>query len=325
MTEIYSILTRYISGEANPDQALQAEEWINASPANQQEFEQLWQIMQHSGPGQPYSLPDTAADWQQVEQQLPSGFSAIAKTNWLKIAAYTFGAGIMAVAVLWMFNIKEPAKQDAVTTRLSGDSVITVEVKPGITVVLDQQSRVDYSADTAKNNTLTIRGAAFLTIPKPASRTVIQAGAVKIQPGESTIYVAYDSASGATHVQVQSGVVVVQQGNKTNLVIRAGESMLFDRKGLAEEKHKTNINRYGFATRMFEFTDTPLGEVAALLEKAYHVSIVLQTPGMKNCRVTTRFDDKTLDEVLDILSITLQFSYSYPEKNKVLLVGKTCD
>lgn len=76
----------------------------------------------------------------------------------------------------------------------------------------------------------------------------------------------------------------------------------------------------------FDFTDTPLYKAVASLEKAYGTTIVFANNKLSGCRITTRFDNKTLEEILDIMAYTLHFEYSLDEKsNKVILNGKGCD
>jgi hypothetical protein len=78
--------------------------------------------------------------------------------------------------------------------------------------------------------------------------------------------------------------------------------------------------------RIFEFSNTPFKEAAAFIEKAYGVTIVIKNNKLYNCTVTTKFDNRSLEEILDILGYTLTFEYSIDKnKNQVIISGDGCN
>ena len=85
-------------------------------------------------------------------------------------------------------------------------------------------------------------------------------------------------------------------------------------------------NLFSYANRIFEFHDTPFKEATGFIEKAYGVKIVTENNNLYNCRITTKFDNKSIEEILDILAYTLSFEYTFDEKNKqVLITGDGCN
>jgi len=79
-------------------------------------------------------------------------------------------------------------------------------------------------------------------------------------------------------------------------------------------------------TIAFEFNNTPFKEAAGFIEKAYDVKIIVNNPKLYNCTITTRFDNKSLEEILDILGYTLAFDYKIDKKRKqVIISGDGCD
>ncbi|KAA6440361.1 DUF4974 domain-containing protein [Dyadobacter flavalbus] len=85
----------------------------------------------------------------------------------------------------------------------------------------------------------------------------------------------------------------------------------------------TSLTKYN--SIVFDFSDMPLNKVAGSLEKEYGVSIILENPDAGNCRITSRFEHKTLTEILDIMGFTLGFKYKYlPEINRILILGNGC-
>lgn len=78
--------------------------------------------------------------------------------------------------------------------------------------------------------------------------------------------------------------------------------------------------------RIFEFSNTPFKEATGFIEKAYGVTIIINNDKLYNCTITTRFDNKSLEEILDILGYTLTFEYSIDKnKNQVIISGDGCN
>ena len=79
-------------------------------------------------------------------------------------------------------------------------------------------------------------------------------------------------------------------------------------------------------TEFFEFSNTPFKEAAGFIEKAYGVKIIIENNKLDHCKITTRFDNKSLEEILDILGYTLAFEYSIDKnKNQVIISGDGCN
>ena len=78
--------------------------------------------------------------------------------------------------------------------------------------------------------------------------------------------------------------------------------------------------------RIFEFSNTPFKEAARFIERAYGVTIIIKNNKLENCTVTTKFDNRSLEEILDILGYTLTFEYSIDKnKNQVIISGDGCN
>lgn len=194
----------------------------------------------------------------------------------------------------------------------------------GATLFLDRNSLVSVQQDEANNMFITVRGGAYFDDTDAHGRkqgnTNIQAGQINILPHQANFYVSYDSLYGVSSAQVQSGTAEITAGNTTTPLI-AGESLRFNEKTKRFSKQaKADVNIFSYATHVFEFNDTPLKDAAAYIEKAYGVKIRLIDPELSNYKITTRFDNKSLNEMLDIMAYTLNFEYSLDKiKNEILI------
>ena len=81
-----------------------------------------------------------------------------------------------------------------------------------------------------------------------------------------------------------------------------------------------------YTNKVFEFSNMPFRDAAAYIEKAYGVKFIIHNNKLYNCTITTRFDNKSLEEILDVLGYTLAFEYEIDKtKNQVTISGDGCN
>ncbi|HEY1201780.1 MAG TPA: DUF4974 domain-containing protein [Niastella sp.] len=78
--------------------------------------------------------------------------------------------------------------------------------------------------------------------------------------------------------------------------------------------------------KVFEFTTMPFGKVATYIGRAYGVKFIINNSKIENCTITTRFDNKSLEEIMDVIAFTLAFEYEIDKtKNQVIITGDGCN
>lgn len=196
------------------------------------------------------------------------------------------------------------------------------ETLPGVAMVfLDRHSRIREETGTEKQVVWWVNGGTYVeNLQEKEQALHIKAGMLTVSPRQAGIYVSFDSSTLISAVHVLSGDAMIAAG-ENQFTLSAGESVWFDgRSSRLSDKQKADVNLSSYATKTFEFNDTPLGEAAALIEKAYDTKIVFANNKLPGCRITTRFDHKTLEEILDIMAYTLHFTYWVDEKNNQVLL-----
>ncbi|WP_081910565.1 FecR family protein [Hymenobacter sp. APR13] len=76
--------------------------------------------------------------------------------------------------------------------------------------------------------------------------------------------------------------------------------------------------------RSLIFQATPLAEVAKTLERQYNVTVRFEDERLRNCRLTGRFKDQSLREVLRLIEMTRAFDFEL-HNNSLLIKGLGCD
>ena len=73
---------------------------------------------------------------------------------------------------------------------------------------------------------------------------------------------------------------------------------------LAKEKVTDQLYKY-YRTKEFVCDDTPLWKLVEVINEAYNSHIVIGNPALKDMSITTTFNNESLEQVLNVVSLTL--------------------
>jgi ferric-dicitrate binding protein FerR (iron transport regulator) len=293
--------------------------------------------------GKNYPEPDVPVQdaWenmQQLLQQVPAaesgfrtgkgkGFRHLGKG--LRHFIYPAGTLVIVSAIVYVVSVKK----EPVTSSQKNYNSETIPkadtLADGTIAFLDTLSSIAVTNPANEKKWITIKngGCYFRQLNKNTGALwQLKVGLVEIIPNNANVYVSVDTVTAVAVVQVQTGSAEIQLGEK-KLHIAAGESLRFNtQKDILYNKLKMDPNVFSYANRIFEFNDLSFKEAAGFLEKAYGVKFITENNNLYNCRITTRFDNKSIEEILDILAYTLSFEYTIDKKNnQVLISGDGCN
>lgn len=289
--------------------------------------------------GKPYPEPDVPVEnaWNNMKQLLQQTPAAPAAKSALKTGKakgfkpFIAGTGI-AITVTVLTYVIATKKEQTSSPKLvyASDAIPRADtLQDGTIAFLDTLSSIGVINQAEKGKLITLNngGCYFRQLNKnPDTPCQLKVGPVEIFPNNANMYVSIDTTTAIATVQVQTGSAEIQLGDQ-KLQLAAGESVrLNTRTDLARNKQKLNPNVFSYANKVFEFSNTPFKEAAGFIEKAYGVKIIVNNQKLYNCTITTRFDNKSLEEILDILGYTLAFDYKIDKKRKqVIISGDGCD
>lgn len=280
-----------------------------------------------------YPDPDVPADdaWKQMQDlmqaQPPADIGMAQKGLLRKILGFGSASLIVVTALFFLMRKSDASLPPLVISHTSQSRPVRIMLPDSMIAYLNTYSRLVLPADVHTNEAVQLYGSAYFdAVGSHDGGKAITAGTLRILPSNAAFYVTYDSAYDHSTVHVSSGKVELIT-SKGSYQLVAGESTTYHgRTGETEATRKADINLYGYATLVFEFSDTPLADAIAALENAYGYRIILANEKMRRCRITTRFDHKTLREILDIMAYTLNFTFTMNEQARtVSLKGEGCE
>lgn len=321
MTEIQLLITKYLLGEASPEEAEQVEFWLQ-DKANRKEFDKQLRLVQLILSKDDYKVPNVASEWKLMSSQLKTKKLPSISSGGIKTIFFYISAVVVIIAATYFWLVSNRFGKPLPIVYHSADNV-KLETTSAGEMYLDTKTTVRYSRDKNKVDITLTGGCFFREQEKTRKNILIILGNLTAIPVNAVAYFSYDSSRQSATVYVQSGSVTVS-GIGLHVTLQPGESLQYDAISKKVSKNTTSINSYGYATKIFDFSDTPLSEVLGYLQKAYSVTIKLKDVNLGDCRITTRFDNKPLKDVLDIISFTLNLKYEYINNNFIQIFGKGC-
>lgn len=306
-----ALIGKFLSGEANPEEAMLLEDWIAASRENETYFEQSAKAF-----GLTAQAISSDAAWTKVQPQLKQAPIRKFPTRW--IAAIAAMLILSLGTVLYLANAPE---QQMVFT--AGKTEKHIELTDGTDIQLTAHSSLELSADYGKKNrSLKLKGSGYFSVKHSEKLPfIIDAGPIHIKDLGTKFDV--KSTEDTIYIRVDEGVVVIYDNKGMQLTLKANESAhyIISSGDLKLDVLTENLKKQ-YKTVVLD--NQRLEDVVNLLNKTYDVSIRIDNPALKDCRITTEFLDEDLDTVLMVISQTLEVTILREKSGVYVIKGMAC-
>ncbi len=325
---IDELIAKYLSGEANEQERQEIEAWAGQSGENLAVLNESRRTFERLGLFLGQQRYDSSRAWSDLEKRLEESSRVITlnsvasrgliTSRLLKVAASLLIAVSLGLAGYYLgFRNHRPAVYTEVIAgkRQVLDQVILPD---GTLVTLNSGSKLTYPREFSGNSReVSISGEAFFdVVSDPSHPFIITAGDATIRVlGTSFNVLAYPGDT-LVEVFVESGKVQVMASRNDelvagNLLLDPGEKGTWLQKdGSLFKGLNTDPNISAWRTHQFEFNETPLKEVARLLEKVYFVEVSFSDPSIGNLQLTASFDQQPVEFILDVIRLTFQLDLS---------------
>ena len=333
-----TIIGKYLSGEAGPEEISLVENWINASDENRKEFSRLERIWETSEPDfkdVPADV-DTGRAWESIISRISAeGDQATEGAEIRKIQKSRHGLMYYALRVAAVIIIgavgyilvnnpfSTPEKMEVVadnnvrTSVLPDSSRITLNVNSNLTFPEKFKSgkRVVALTGEAYFEVKHIEDKPFIVTMKDARVQVLGTEFnVRDVPGEPVVSVTV--TNGRVRFSDKDDISFVYLG-------RDEKGVLHRDSGLIEKFKAADENDLFWKTRTLLFRNTRLAVVFKTLEKIFNVTISVKNDTILDCTLTGKFTDASADEILNKISLSFDLHIE-KENNTFNIEGDGC-
>ena len=325
------LLKKFVANQCNAEEAQKARQYLDEEPG----------LLDTLFPKNEWdNVSDSSSAWTRVEKQIKEKIGAETRRPVYRMAKNFLSAAAVMTAIgfglVFYINSNKPAittteipenlhqqvefilvdnyKQEIREIKLADNS--TISLYPG--------SSVAYSKNFRENRTIRLSGKAIFKVEKnPESPFAVQSGTVKVMALGTRFLVDSHDPYDRINVQLFEGKVVVQPADPHSFVyetfLEPGQQCFVDPhtrsvkvkpirvvKPAARKNHlnhKANIIVRSLEPAPLEFSKTPMPEVLARLEAAFHQTIHFNEDQLKDQFFTGSFrGEESLASILAIVS-----------------------
>lgn len=300
------LLAKLLNGEATAEEKKEAENWLAADVARQQEFEALKKIWMYSGTPSPDF--DTDSAWEKVSRKIgtaPKIIPIYRRKPFIYAAAAAI-AILIAVPFVLPFLTGGPATDEVITLAASDKTELDT-LPDGSAITRNSGTTLIAAGDfkNGKTRRVKLKGEAFFNVAHNAERPFIieTTNDVRIRVLGTSFNVLADNDT-LTEITVVTGRVRVTQGNDS-IVLVPGESGSYNRRtGLLLKNEAAGLNADAWKTNRLVFKDTELEKVVEVLNRFYRTNIRFDNEAIRQMRFTGTFENESLDNVLEVIEAT---------------------
>lgn len=308
-TYIDELIAKYLAGEALPDEAMELEDWRNASAANHDyvtEAEKTYRIT-HAFPA-PKEV-DTYALFAKVKAQITVPAKQTARVIHLKnyftplralAAVLVLGMGVLFTLYITQRNSENLSVYE------SGGGVLKQKLADGTQMELKAHTKLELISGNKRRFRMSGE-ATFNVIHNASDPFMIEAGGIQIKDIGTVFTVKAISGSDTVHVHVAEGIVQMCSASDTIELHQQQEGLYISPThrliNLSEKETNENVNR------VFHFSNSTLKEAVEMINAVYPEKISLASRELEKCRITVDFNGQPIEVVVTILAETLGLSF----------------
>jgi len=201
----------------------------------------------------------------------------------------------------------------------TGQNVLVDTLSDGSVITLNKKSTITYPSKFKGNTrSIALKGEAFFNVaPDKKKPFIISVNDVQVTVVGTSFNI--KSENGNTEVIVESGIVHVTQSGKT-VELLAGEKIVMSSKDSIATKEAVNDKLYNYyRTKEFVCDDTPLWKLVQVVNEAYDAKIIIGRKELNDKRLTTTFNNESLEQVLEVIRLTFDITITKKEDGQIIL------
>ena len=201
----------------------------------------------------------------------------------------------------------------------TGQNVLIDTLPDGSVITLNKRSTVTYpSKFKGDTRAIALKGEAFFNVaPDKKKPFIISVNDVQVTVVGTSFNI--KSENGNTEVVVETGIVQVTRSGKT-VELNAGEKIVMPANDSIASKEEVSDKLYNYyRSKEFVCDETPLWKLVQVLNEAYDAKIIIGRKELNDMRLTTTFNNESLEKVLEVIHLTLDITVIKKEDGQIIL------
>jgi transmembrane sensor len=336
----WTLLSKYLTGECSSDENKRIEEWINASGKNKALYESIQSDWEKINETEKMKKVDVNKAWYNLKNRILENEPDLDVIAGLKPGIsrnYLYKAMRLAASIILLVGISFGAykvyfespfiKRQNTITRSGSDNTSIIILPDKSKVFLNSNTYIKYTDKFgAGRREVYLKGEAYFEIAHNEDMPfIVNTNKATVKVLGTAFNVNTQLSDKEIEVFVESGKVQLNQKSRdeNNLLIEPGFIGILSKNTLNKSKND-DINYLAWKTRYLVFRETKLETVAKKLESVYNTHIIFENAETANCRLTTTFNNQSLDAILEVIKETFNLQDIVKSRKGIILVGRGC-
>lgn len=328
-SKTWDIIGKHLKGESSEEETAILQQWLQESIENQElldEVTNLWEKTGHLDFSTQAPKIDLDQEWNAFEAYRDRNESIGKKTvipMWIyRVAAIL----IMCIGIVFYFLTSPDNTGQHITHRTQSEKM-RLFLPDSSEIWLNKSSEISYQEGFGtEHRNLTLSGEAFFDVRKNNIPFTINTRQSKTEVlGTAFNLKSYESDSNTEITLIRGRLAFSQAKNPTNKVhLNPGEKAI-----LKNTTHQIIKTRYSdpqflaWKEDILLFNKTTLHEVFSTLEEYFDIKVNVENQAVYLCHFTGNFKKPKLNEILDVLSASINFTYHRTD-TQVTISGGSC-
>jgi transmembrane sensor len=314
------LITRYLIGEASPDEIIELQKWLNASKDNLLYFQQLKNIWDNSDHNTFEKMIDVDKAFNLINERVIFK-SRITNFwyHWKKIAAVLLIPLILGNILYFSFHPKNfSQRQEPVYNELFATfgTRSALKLSDGTSVWLNSGSSIKYPDRFVGNNrTVFLKGEAYFEVKRdPEKPFIVETSSLNVKATGTKFNVSGYASADEVEVTLVSGKVEVSlTGDKKNIKsskLDINQHFSFNKaKGTISIINKDPYKYISWKDGKLVFRNEPLSQVVKKISQVFNIDIEIKGEEIQNYSYRATFQDESLEEILKLLKMSSPIDY----------------
>ena len=321
------LLHKKLKGDIDVQEQSELNQWLQLedNAVTEREMNKVWELSaQYKGSYEPdfeKGLKRFQDRIQQAAEPVPAPGRTVNMfpTKWLAIAA---SIALVVAAGLWVFSADT---NDGLTTVITQNGETQkVSLPDGSIVVLNEHTSLSYPSDFLEqpNRTVQLEGEAYFQVTSDKDHPFyIQTANTSVKVLGTAFNLRAYPAETFTEVEVEEGKVnFTDTASGEDMYLNANEKGICSTQGMKLQQ-QTTLNAHSWRTQKLIFRDMPIENAISDLERYYKINIDHRGT---SCPFSGTFDHENLEDILEIIELTLKAEVVEQTNGSVLILLDDC-
>ena len=304
-----TLIHKHLAGELTREEESALKEWLEDSPGNREHLEEAMRVWDLAGiveadPGVNLSI-DLEHEIARFEQR-----ARVGRKNGLRLVWRYAAAAVVLIGAILFFWI--PGEEAMVHVKTASNETLSVTLPDGSAILLNENSQISYLADFSERQ-VEMSGEVFFEVQQDPSRPfriLSDLSLVEVLGTSFVIRNRLDEPDVRVTVSTGSVAFSIPETQQREVLGPGFAGRISRETNTLTVSPNRNPDYQVWRNRSLTFDATPLSSV--IEELRIHFGIVMNAPSeaLASCTFTGDFIAPRLDEVLEVLSFSIDLQVS---------------